>query len=63
MKIILDLPDTTCCAILNYICRQGDLSDRGLEMTAESIAVSELQEGAVIKIHAPKPKEDIEYVS
>ena len=46
MKIILEIPDRTICAFLNYLIQTPD----GLKMCSNSIESEDLRDGAKIKI-------------
>lgn len=46
MKILLDIPDGTICAVLNYLIQTPD----GLRMCVNSLQSEELRDGAKIKI-------------
>ena len=54
MRIILDVPDTTLCAFVNYIFH----TDTGMKMGVRSIQTEELSDGNVIKVEPYKGGEE-----
>ena len=56
MRIILDVPDTTLCAFVNYIFS----TDTGMSMGVRSIETEELSNGNVVKAEPYKGGEEDE---
>ena len=54
MKIILDLPDTTRCAYINYVYQNGVSMMIGCKL----LDSSDLKDGAEIKIEPKEPDQN-----
>ena len=54
MKITLDMPDTTRCAFLNYVYRDGV----SMMIRCKLLDSSDLKDGAEIKIEPKEPDQN-----
>lgn len=58
MKITLDIPDGTLCAVFSFV--YTDTNDWSMNMCGKNISTNELTDGAEIKIDPQKEADDDE---